>query len=96
MQTFQIKEKSRGATEKMVKTEGGKGKFEGKQEIEPRKKEAKEPLRDRREKAAFEGIGKSREKIIRRSADKAEQRAEQKGVQMAHLKSPASFPFPLP
>ena len=47
MQTFQIKEKSRGATEKMVKTEGGKGKFEGKQEIEPRKKEAKEPLRDR-------------------------------------------------
>ena len=47
MQTFQIKEKSRGATEKMVKTEGWKGKFEGKQEIEPRKKEAKEPLRDR-------------------------------------------------
>ena len=96
MHAFQIKEKTRRTTQKMVKTEGGKRKFEGKQKVEPRKEQAKEPFRDRSYKAVFEGIGKSRQEIVKSAAQKTEKHAEQKGVQMAHLKSPASFPFPLP
>ena len=96
MHAFQIKEKSCSTSQKMVKTEVGKGKFEVEQKIESRKEQTKEPLGDRRYKAVFKGIGKTRQQIVCRAADKSEERAEQKGVQVAHLNSPASFPFPLP
>ena len=80
----------------MVKTKGRKAKYERKQQVAPRKEDAKHPLRTGREQALVKWVDDPREQIVCRAADKSEERAEQKGVQMAHLNSPVSLPFPLP
>ena len=96
MQTFQIKEKTRRATQKMVNAESGKGELYQKQQIKPRKKQAKDRLRKGGEPFVFERIDKSGEDVVPRAARKPQQGAEQKGMQVAHLKIPESFPFPAP
>ena len=80
----------------MVKTEGWQGEIQRKEQVKPRKKNAKKRLGDSGERAAAEGIGKSRENIVERAAEKPEQRAEQERVKMAHLKIPESFPLAAP
>ena len=95
MQAFQIKGKTRGAPEKMVKTKIGKMKTDRKEQVEKGEKQTEEDFRERGEDAAAERIDGAGEKIVPRSADEPEKRTEQKGVEMAHFNSLARI-FPPP
>lgn len=96
MKAFQIKEKTKRAARKMVKTEGRKVEFQRKNQINARKSEAKYPLGERDGPLSAKNSRRQNERVVERASRQAEQSAQKKGVQVAHLKSPESFPFAPP
>ncbi len=96
MHAFQIKQESRPATRKMIEPKGGKPEAERKKEIDPRKQNAEERFKDRRQNAAAKRIGEAVQQIVQPAAEQSQKGAEQKRMEMAHLKSACNLPFAPP